>query len=270
MSTCSNHHDVHVSFGPLCKTGSRRIIQDAHQNLIHVLELGVQISQLRLFVIREADVADGPGAAPVLDHQGDEVGHRGEAAEGGEGNGDGVALDIIRRVGVEERVRRDDAANVAEADLPGDADGAPVVPAQVHVEPAHDDGHGAVRPHDDEEQRRVLEVQVVVHRDQDAEPGDAEAQRHDGEESPVPEHVGKGRDDQREDEGYGPRRNGAELGLDGVELVRLDDLRREEGVAVGLWWCQRIPSSVESCLLVCEKPTGTMRPKYMRPPSQTL
>lgn len=45
-----------------------------------------------------------------------------------------------------------DASDVAEADLPCAADGPPMVATEVHVEPADDDGHGAVGAHGDKEE----------------------------------------------------------------------------------------------------------------------
>lgn len=38
-----------------------------------------------------------------------------------------------------------------------------MVPAEVHVEPADDDRHGAVGAHGDQEKRRVLHVRLVVY-----------------------------------------------------------------------------------------------------------
>lgn len=37
-----------------------------------------------------------------------------------------------------------------------------MVAAQVHVEPADDDGHGTVGAHRDEEESRVLKLVIVV------------------------------------------------------------------------------------------------------------
>ena len=55
------------------------------------------------------------------------------------------------RVLGQERVRGDDAANVAETDLPGRPDGSAMVAAEVQVEPADYDRQGGVCAHGDEE-----------------------------------------------------------------------------------------------------------------------
>jgi len=95
-----------------------------------------------------------------------------------------------------------------------------MVPAQIHVEPADDDGHGRVRTHGHEEEPRVLNAPVVVHRDQDAETGDGYGDGDQREDEAVPCVVGAETDDHGEGEGARPRRYAVELRLDGRPLVR--------------------------------------------------
>ena len=87
----------------------------------------------------------------------------------------------MRRVLGQERVRGDDAADVAEADLPGRPDRAAMVAPEVEVEPADDHGEGRVGAHRDEEQRRVFEMRPRVHGQEDGEAGDGHGERYEGE-----------------------------------------------------------------------------------------
>lgn len=114
----------------------------------------------------------------------------------------------------QKRIRGDNPADVAKADLPRRAHGPAVVPAEVKVEPAHDDGQGRVRAHGDEEERRVLEVGARVHGEEDGEAGDGHAGGEEGEEEAVVGFVGKIGDDEGEDEGAGPGGDAVELGAD--------------------------------------------------------
>ena len=61
-----------------------------------------------------------------------------------------------------ERVCRDDAADVAEADLPGAPYCATVMATKVHGEPADNDWHGCVGAAGDEEQCAVFNMVRVV------------------------------------------------------------------------------------------------------------
>lgn len=107
-----------------------------------------------------------------------------------------------------------------------------MVAAEVHGEPADDDGHGRVDAHGDEEEGRVLQAAVVVHGDEDAEAGDGEADGPHGEGEAVLQLVAEVRHDHGEGEGRRPRRHRVQLRADGRVPVALDDARREEGVAV--------------------------------------
>lgn len=69
----------------------------------------------------------------------------------------------MRGVFGQESVRGDDAADVAEANLPGCPDRSTMVAAEVEIEPADDHRKGRVRAHGDEEQRSVFEMRPRVH-----------------------------------------------------------------------------------------------------------
>ena len=68
-----------------------------------------------------------------------------------------------RRIFRQESVRGDDAANVAEANLPGCPDRSAMVAAEVEVEPTDYHRKSRVSAHCDEEQRCVFELRSRVH-----------------------------------------------------------------------------------------------------------
>lgn len=108
-----------------------------------------------------------------------------------------------------------------------------MVAAQVHVEPAHDDGHGAVGAHADQEQGGVLDVGMVVDGQEDGEARDGDADGPDGVGEAVAGEVAEDGDKHGEGEGGGPWGHAVKLGLDGAVVVGLDDGGGEVGVSVG-------------------------------------
>ena len=161
-------------------------------------------------------------------------------------------MEEVGGVGRGEDVSRDDASDVACADLPRGADGATVVAAEVHLcgalacysrglirgggtylEPADDDGHGSVDARRSHEERAVLHVPVVVDVEQDGEASDRDADRDQREQPAVSGQIREISDQHGESEAHGPRRHRVQLRLDGAIPVRLDDRRRKVGVAVG-------------------------------------
>lgn len=82
-----------------------------------------------------------------------------------------MPLAIPGGVCLDEGVGGDYASDVAEADLPGGTNGAAVVAAEVHVEPADYYGHGAVGTHCDEEEAAVADVVVCADCELDYETG---------------------------------------------------------------------------------------------------
>lgn len=79
-----------------------------------------------------------------------------------------------------------------------------MVAAQVHIEPANDDGHGAVGAHADEKERGVLELRAVVDGEEDAEPGQGHAHGPHGEGEAVAGAVAEHGHEHGEGEGGGP------------------------------------------------------------------
>lgn len=108
-----------------------------------------------------------------------------------------------------------------------------MVAAQVHVEPADDDGHGAVRAHADEEERRVLDVRAIMDGEEDGEARDGDADGPQGVGEAVAGEVAADGDEHREGEGGGPGRHAVQLGLDGAVVVGLDNGGGEVGISVG-------------------------------------
>ncbi|KAL9102738.1 MAG: hypothetical protein Q9163_002135 [Psora crenata] len=131
-----------------------------------------------------------------------------------------------------EGVSGDNAPDIAEADLPSGADGAPVVAAEVHVEPADDDRGGTIGAHCDEKEGAVLEVSVVVGDAEDDETRYGYGVAHEDEDKAVLEQVAEESDDQGEGEGGSPRGDAEQLCTDLAVAVRSDDGWGEIRVAV--------------------------------------
>lgn len=126
----------------------------------------------------------------------------------------------------EEGVSGDDATNVAEADLPRRPDRAAwekrisnatrtrssrsltMMSTQIHVEPAHNHGHGAITAARDQEQRPVFQIVVIVHCDQNGESRNGDANGDYGEQESMLELVRAVGDEHGEAECSGPWRNG--------------------------------------------------------------
>lgn len=97
--------------------------------LIHVFEVGTEVTQLRPLPLGQPHDPSRPRPPPVLQHDGGEIARSGEGRQRREGDPDRIALGEERRV--VKRVGRDDAANVAKTDLPRRADGTSMVASQV-------------------------------------------------------------------------------------------------------------------------------------------
>ena len=175
---------------------------------VHVPILGAHVPLLRALVLGQARVVQA-AALPVRPQHADEVDRRGDHAEPDEADADGVARHVGRLVLGQEGVGGDDAAGVAEADLPRGADGAPVVAAEVHVEPADEQRQRRVCAAGDEEERAVLD-RVGDGGQQDGEAGDGNAAAEHCEKVAVPHAVGDESDDHGEAERGGPGRDGVD------------------------------------------------------------
>ena len=141
---------------------------------------------------------------------------------------------MVLRIARHKAVRGNDTTNVAKRNLPRRADGLAVVSAQVHVEPAHDDGHSTVRAHGDQVKRGVLRVDAgrVVDRHQHGEADEGDHYAQDGEHEAVSQIVGGDGGDHGETKGGGPGRDRVQLRLDGRVVVGADDGGREVSVGV--------------------------------------
>ena len=164
---------------------------------------------------------------------GQAVCNTGKDAYDREGNADAVTGDVLGGILRQEGKHGDDAANVAEADLPGGSDGAPVVATQVHVEPADDDGHGSVGSTGHQEEGSILQAGVVVYGNENAEASDGNADGKDRNTKSVPQLIGNDCHQQRETEGRRPWWDAVQLRLDGAVPVAFYDTRREVGISVG-------------------------------------
>lgn len=205
-----------------------------HRRLEQISIIRTQIPLLRLLKLRQPQIRPRLVPIPILHQHANGINAARRGAQTRKANADAIPIVVkVRRVLGQERVRGDDAADVAEADLPGRPDGPTVVAAQVEVEPAHDDGEGGVRAHCDEEEGGVFEVRARVDGQEDGEAGDGHGDWEQGEEEAVLQLVGEEGDDEGEDERAGPGRDAVQLGADLRVAVGSDDAGGEEGVAVG-------------------------------------
>ena len=141
-----------------------------------------QIPLLRLLKLRQSKIRRRPVPTPILHHHTGRVNAARRRAQTRKANADAIPHVVkMRRVLGQKRVRGDDAADVAEADLPGRADGSAVVAAEVEVEPADDDRKGGVGAHCDEEEGGVFEVRTRVDGQEDGEAGDGHGDGDQGE-----------------------------------------------------------------------------------------
>lgn len=109
---------------------------------------------------------------------------------------------------------------------------------QVHVEPAHNHGHGRVCAHAHQKEGGVLDLRIVVDCQQNGEPRDGEADGPDGVGEAMAGEVAEDGDEHGKAKGDGPGWDAVELGLDGVVVICGDDGGAEIGVSVG-WSVKR-------------------------------
>lgn len=169
----------------------------------------------RFLIFGQAQVPRAPIPHPVLHQNTHGIDDAARRTQTDKPKTDAVPrLEEFRLVLRQEGVCGDDTSDVAETDLPRRTHRAAVMPAEVHGEPADDDGHGRVDAHGDEEESGVFEVVVRVHGDEDAETGDGDEYGEQGEGETMLELVAEEGDHHGEDEGGGPGRDGMELCLD--------------------------------------------------------
>lgn len=90
---------------------------------------------------------------------------------------------------------------------------------EIHVEPAHDNGHSGIGAHSDEEETQVLHVRVIVDGDEDTEACDGDGDRDERECEAVLREIRAEGYDHRKSKRTRPGRNAVELRLDGRVAV---------------------------------------------------
>lgn len=81
--------------------------------------LRIQISQFRLFVLRQAHICDGLFPVSVLRNASDVISNTADHTQTGECYADAVAFCVERCLILQETVHSNNTANVSESDLPG-------------------------------------------------------------------------------------------------------------------------------------------------------
>lgn len=109
------------------------------------------------------------------------------------------------RISLQERVRCNDSTNIPETNLPRSSNGSPVVSAEIHREPAHDDRHCRVGAGRDEKKCAVLKVVIVVRGDEYCETSDTDTYRNKREEEAMAQFIAKKCDEHAEAERGSPR-----------------------------------------------------------------
>ena len=110
------------------------------------------IPLLRLLKLRQAQIRPRLVPIPILHQQTSGINAARRRAQTGKANADAIPIVIkMRRILRQERVRGDDAANVAETNLPRRPDGPSMMAAEIEVEPANYDRESGVRAHCHEE-----------------------------------------------------------------------------------------------------------------------
>lgn len=127
-----------------------------------------------------------------------------------------------------------------------------MVTTQIHVEPAHNDGHGRVGTASDKEQGRILQRRIVVHRNENAESDDGDADGNDGKRHSVAQLVGYNSNRHGEAECHGPRRYTVQLSLDRAVAISLNDAGREVRISVGRHDQAKVHKATNNDLVVLE------------------
>ena len=120
-----------------------------------------------------------------------------------------------------------------------------MVAAEVEIEPADYDREGGVGAHGNEEEGAIFEVRARVGGEEDSKARDRHCYGNQREHEAVFEPIREKCDDEREDEGSGPGRDGVELCADLSVAVCFDDAGSEEGIAVGGDYESEVHNSTE-------------------------
>lgn len=79
---------------------------------------------------------------------------------------------------------------IAKTYLPSGTDSPTMMSAKIHLKPANDDRHDAISADSNKMQHGVLDGDIIMNSKQNAERGNGDSQRRDGEEGAVPRPVG--------------------------------------------------------------------------------
>lgn len=169
-----------------------------------------------------------------------------------ESDADGVSRNELGRILAEESKDGDNTTDIAETNLPRTTDGTSVMASQVHVEPAHNDGHSRVGSHGDEEQTSVLHFCVVVHSDENGEAGNGDTNGENCKGRTVTHPVRDDGDAHGEAKSHNPGRHAVKLGLDRAVAIRSDYAGRKVGVSIGGNDEAKVHEAAENDLVVLE------------------
>ena len=194
-----------------------------------------------------------PRSLLVLRHVPEQKPGTADACKPNESDAESISQLIVWRILVRERIHADEAAQVADADLPRTSDRPPRVSCEIGLVPANDERAGAVGAHARKRQARILDVCLVVDTEQDRVPDDGQGQGRHAEGIPMSRLVAEVRDDVREHKHCRPRRYGHELCLDGRVAEGLDDGSTEIGECVGGNDASEIGAHAEIVFVVAEE-----------------
>lgn len=127
-----------------------------------------------------------------------------------------------------------------------------MVSAEIHVEPANDDGHRGVCTTCDKEKGSVLELRIVVDGNENSKADNGNANGADGKSESMPRLVRQESDAHREAERHCPGRNTVQLRLDGRVAVGLEDAWRKIGVSVSRDDETKVHEAAEDDLVILE------------------
>lgn len=134
---------------------------------------------------------------------------------------------------------------------------------QVHVEPAHHDGHGRVRSHTGQEQRRVLQVDPVMDGHEDSQTRNGNEDTDESIHEPMPARIASHGDDHTESKRGDPRRDRSQLGHGRTVSVALDDGGSEVGISVGRHNHAQVHEAAEPDLVVLHDVQGVLEGEFL-------
>lgn len=130
-----------------------------------------QVPFLRLFEFRQPQIRPRLIPIPILHEQTHSIQTARSRTQACEANTDLISRLIVRRVFRLERICRNNASDVTKTDLPRRTNSAPMMSANVEIEPAYCDWKCGIGAHGHEEQGTVFEMLVMVGCEEDREAG---------------------------------------------------------------------------------------------------